>query len=121
LAIAEDNRTLLYLNSQWLFRSPQRVREAEVTVSELGLQAQLFTGLERQLIACVYNDFKSARMLGGYQILNWNHAYQTLMQALNNEAIQILCGLLPGKNSTNSLVNGFCQKAELQLKPDLIN
>ena len=105
--------------SQWLFRSPQRTKEASEIIRQNNLDIQLFTGLERQLIAAIYNDFHSARMLGGYQVIDWHKSYQRLAKTIDHKSIKINCGVLPNKHSNHTLTQDFCDKAGLTLKLEL--
>jgi hypothetical protein len=50
--------------SQWSFRSPDLVKGAIEVFDELGLDPVLFSGLERQLIAAIVNDFYNPMLLG---------------------------------------------------------
>ncbi|MBE9564950.1 MAG: hypothetical protein IMF17_06865 [Proteobacteria bacterium] len=100
--------------SQWLFRAPKRINEATDTVKELELEPVLFTGLERQVIASIANDFHSARQLSGRSILDWYKSYDKISQ-LTGDSATIRCGTLPKKESDNPLIYDFCTKSELTL------
>ncbi len=43
--------------SQWLFRSPERIQEIKSTMRNIGIEPTQFSGLERQLIGSIINDF----------------------------------------------------------------
>ena len=104
--------------SQWLFRAVNRVGEVNKYINHLGLDWRLFTGVERQFIASIYNDFQSARMLGGYSALDWNESYQKLENHILDKSINISCGVLPSKTSEKTLIEDFCEKAKLTLLPE---
>ena len=101
--------------SQWLFRSPDRIRETTNTLKAFGLDPLLFTGLERLFIACVLNDFYSARQLSEYSILDWHTSYANISQLIPESGAVIKCGVLPRKNYDVPLVQDFCAKAGLTL------
>ncbi|WP_186696897.1 hypothetical protein [Cyanobium sp. NS01] len=101
--------------SQWFFRSPVRVREVNAIVNRLGFDPSVFTGLERQFIASIENNYDSARMLSGYSILDWNSSYNSITQATNDLNVTIRCGTLPNKEKDRPLIQDFCDKAELRL------
>jgi hypothetical protein len=101
--------------SQWLFRSPNRINEVTKALEELNIDPVLFTGLERQLIASIANDFHSARQLSEYSILDWYTAYDNLSKRVDELGVEIKCGILPGKSSDIPLIHDFCAKAELTL------
>lgn len=105
--------------SQWLFRSPKRIGEVNGVVAGLGLDPLLFTGLERQLIASIADDFRSARQLSGYRMLDWSHAYSTLIRLTREHGAVVRCGTLPSRESDTSLIEDFCAKAGLTLRPGL--
>lgn len=104
--------------SQWLFRSPERIREVNAIINRLGLDPSVFTGLERQFIASIENDFYSARQLSGYSILDWHSAYNNIAQLTNTLGVTIKCGTLPKKESSPSLIQDFCGRANLTLHSD---
>lgn len=101
--------------SQWLFRSPDRINEATNALKELGLESVLFTGLERQIIASIANDFYSARQLSGRSTLDWYKSYSKISQLVGDTGAVIKCGVLPKKESDNLLIYDFCVKSELTL------
>lgn len=105
--------------SQWLFRSPERVEEVNKSIKGLGLSSSLFTGLERQFIASIDNDFYSARQLSGYSILDWNQAYNNISEVTNPLGVIIKCGELPSKSYDFNLIKDFCTKAKLTLRQSL--
>jgi len=55
--------------SQWLFRSKNRTSEILLVLKEHGVESRVFHGIEKQLIASIYNDFYSARQLSQYNEL----------------------------------------------------
>jgi hypothetical protein len=109
---------LISAYSQWLFRSPERIREVNSIINRLGLDPSVFTGLERQFIASIENDFYSARQLSGYNILDWHGSYGNISQLTNALGVTISCGALPNKESSPSLIQDFCRRADLALHPD---
>ena len=108
--------------SQWLFRSIKRINEVNKYIEHIGLDSMLFSGLERQLIASIFNDFQSARMLNGYSVHNWYESYSILEKTLtSNKRVRIHCSLLPGRDSDKTLIQDFCDKANLTLRKDFLN
>ena len=101
--------------SQWFFRSVERVREIDRAVCDAGWQAPLFSGLERQFMASVINDFHSARQLSGDSILDWEKSYRTLSQTLEGTGASVHCGTLPDSGAETSLIEAFCRLSGLTL------
>jgi hypothetical protein len=101
--------------SQWWFRSRSRVNEVSDVLIKLGIDPLLFTGLERQFIASIHNDFHSSRMLSGYHILDWHRSYNTISKLIDGLNVVIKCGILPNKESANLLIEDFCAKANIIL------
>jgi len=106
--------------SQWLFRAPRRIQEVNAVLHEHGLDATFFSGLERQLIASIMNEFYSARQLSEYAILDWSASYQNLAEQVEPLGSTINCGVLPGRNGAISLVEDFCARAGLELHRQLL-
>lgn len=101
--------------SQWLFGSPDRINEITNVLDEFGLDSVLFTGIERQIMASIINDFYSARQLSGYSLLNWHNSYNNISQLVCESGAVIKCGVLPNKESDKPLIQDFCIKSELSL------
>lgn len=112
---------LISAYSQWFFRSPDRIKEATNVLDELGLDSNLFTGLEKQLIASIANDFYSARQLSKYSILDWYNSYNNISQLVNESGAVIKCGILPNKKADIPLIQDFCAKSELILRRKMEN
>lgn len=111
---------MISVYSQWLFRSPDRVEEATGVVTDLELDAILFSGLERHLIASIANDFYSARQLSNNSILDWHKSYQNLSELVHESGAVVQCGLLPDKEAPGkSLVQDFCEKSGLTLHKNM--
>jgi hypothetical protein len=106
--------------SQWLFRSADRIQEVNNSLVKLGLDPILFTGLERQFIASIENDFYSARMLSGYSILHWSNSYNTIFQLVHEYGVVLKCGILPNRATDVPLIQDFCLKAGLTLCREMI-
>lgn len=109
------------LYSQWLFRSPERASEAKAVLEDIGLDPLYFSGLERQLIASISNDFYSARQLSGTSILDWNNSYGGLEKIISPSEATIKCGVLPKKHSSRNLIEDFCDKAGLTMRDRIKN
>lgn len=99
--------------SQWLFRAPARVAEVRKTVEDHGYDAQLFSGLERQFVACLLNDFHSARQLSERSILDWNASYSQIEEMVSEAGASTVCSVLPHSTAPHELLNGFCRMAGL--------
>ena len=106
---------LISAYSQWLFRSTERINEVNNVLDKLELDPVLFTGLERQIIASIENDFYSARQLSGYSILDWNNSYNNISQLIHKLGVVLKCGTLPNNESDVPLIQDFCTKADLTL------
>lgn len=106
---------------QWWFRSFDRINEVNAIVAELGLNPTLFTGLERQIIASIADDFVSARQLSGYSILDWSKSYDKIIELTRETHARVICGVLPSHESDTSLIQDFCAKADLALDPKLVD
>lgn len=105
--------------SQWTFRLPSRVKEASNSCLQLGLDPVLFTGLERELIACIADDFSSAcEFAPFYDSLNWYLSYQRIFSCVDDCGVELRCGILPAKGSNLSLIEDFCEKLSIDLRCD---
>lgn len=102
--------------SQWLFRAPRRIQEVIDVLREHDFVPDYFSGLERQLIASIMNDFHSARQLSEYSILNWYRAYRTISDQVETLGAAVHCATMPGRNDSVSLVENFCRRAGLDLR-----
>lgn len=101
--------------SQWFFRSLERVKEVNSVMVKLGLNPALFTGLERQMIASIEDNFYSARQISGHCILDWSKSYNAIIEHTREASAEVLCGVIPSKESEISLIEDFCAKAGLTL------
>ena len=106
---------LISVYSQWLFRMPDRVNEAINALDKLELDSNLFTGLERQLIALIINDFITPT-LGPESILDWCNLYTEIHQLAHEMDATVKCGTLPNKESNTPLIQDFCIKSGLTLR-----
>ncbi|MGK7907111.1 MAG: hypothetical protein AB4040_07775 [Synechococcus sp.] len=104
---------------QWLFRSPDRIKETTYILDKLELDPVLFSGLERQLIASIANDFYSARQLSEYSILEWYSSYKKISQLVHESGAVTKCGVLPYKEPNISLIQDFCKKSDLTLRDEM--
>lgn len=99
--------------SQWLFRARERLDEISLLLRHKRIEPKLFTGLERQFIASIIDDFHSARQLSGYNLLDLWGGYKALERQAQCTDFRI--GVLPTAAYSFSLVNDFCKKADLEL------
>ena len=106
--------------SQWWFRSAERVNEVMEVFHDCRLDPDLFTGLERQLIASIANDFHSARHLTGRPSLDWSESYQRICENVDELSATVTCGVLPTRESGVSLIADFCQKSVLTPRPEIL-
>lgn len=104
--------------SQWGFRSPDRAKEAAILLGEFELEPVLFSGLEQRLIAFILNDF-DVRGDGNHSSLGWHHPYNETRQLTRGSGAVVKCGVLPRKESGNSLIQDFCDKSGLTLRPEM--
>ncbi len=104
--------------SQWFFRSPERISEANKEVLAMGLDPIYFSGLERHLIAAISNDFYSARQMSDDSILDWNNSYREVERLTFPFGAKIRCGNLPKRDAPKNLIEDFCEKAGLTITAD---
>lgn len=109
---------LISAYSQWLFRSKQRVEEAKKVIIDHDINPLVFTGLERQIIASILDDFHSARQLSNHLIMDWNKSYTAVEKSVSGFDVKIKAGVLPKKNSSTNLIEDFCKKSNLTIKED---
>lgn len=100
--------------SQWLFRSEDRVKEIDRVLEEFGIEKSLFNGLEKQLIASIYDDFYSARQLSEYSMMDWHTSYNNFEKLLLSKNIYIEVGILPNKKFKFDLIEDFCNKTKIK-------
>lgn len=105
--------------SQWLFRSPERIQEIKSTMRNIGIEPTQFSGLERQLIGSIINDFYSARHLSDDTILDWNKQYMEIENLTSPFGVNVKCGVLPNKQSDKNLIEDFCTKSSLTLRSEV--
>ena len=111
---------LISAYSQWLFRSPDRILEATNALKKLELDPILFSGLERELIASIINDFYSTSQFSPlYSIFDWHNSYQQISQLIRDSGAVVKCGVLPNRESDISLVQDFCNKADITLRKNM--
>jgi len=110
-----QSRFIASAYSQWLFRSSERTQETDLAIRELNLDSTLFSGLEKQYIACIVNDFFSARQLCGRSILDWHSGYNKISALCKDSYTNVRCGTLPKSGDSISLIKDFCNKAKLTL------
>ena len=106
--------------SQWLFRLSDRVKEVKDVMLEFGIDPVYFSGVERQLIASIINDFYSIRNISNALILNWNEYYTEIENHVSSYDVKIRCGVLPDKNSTKNLIQDFCDRTGLTIKKEFV-
>ena len=114
----KQSEFLISAYSQWGFRLPYRIKEAAVVFDELELDSVLFSGLEQQLITSIANDFYVADY-GKYRILDWYNSYKEITQLIHESGAVIKCGVLPSKESDNTLIQDFCEKSGLTLRDEM--
>jgi hypothetical protein len=106
---------LISAYSQWFFRSPDRIKETKDVLEKLKLDSVLFSGLERQLIASISNNFS------GHKHINWHKNYQEILHLVHDSGAVIKCGVLPNRDADLSLVQDFCEKSDLTLRDEMKN
>lgn len=111
--VRSQSSLLLSTYSQWLFRAKTRVEAVVHLLKDSGLSPSLFTGLERQFIAAILDDFHSARQLSGYRLLDLWTGYRSLEAAVSPSPLSV-GGLPKGENDTPLLAD-FCARADLTL------
>lgn len=101
---------------QWLFRKSRRRWETSEGVRKLGIEPDLFSGVERHLIACIADDFYSARQLSTYQMLDWHQCYRRIDDLVADTGTTIACGVLPNRAFPFDLIPHFGELAGLRLR-----
>ncbi|MCV6597010.1 MAG: hypothetical protein OIF40_08015 [Mangrovicoccus sp.] len=96
---------------QWLFRSPDRLRETADLLQRQDLDPTLFWGIERHLIACILGGWEYGRQLSGHVFFHWEESAKAAHAALEPYGIKLSMGLLPIANAQPSLVEDFCQRS----------
>jgi hypothetical protein len=104
--------------SQWGFRVPDRITEANIVLDKIKLDPVLFSGLEQQLIVSIVNDFYDYRY-EEYRIFDWYNSYKGIMQLIDKSGAVIKCGVLPNKEFGNTLIQDFCEKSGLTLHNEI--
>lgn len=104
--------------SQWLFRAPERIKEVKTAIMNIGINPIHFSGLEKQLIGSIVNDFYSARQLSDDTILDWNKQYNKIKELTSPYGAKVKCGTLPNKKFKKNLIEDFCFKTGLTLKSE---
>lgn len=102
--------------SQWEFRSSVMIEEIKDTMVKIGMEPMYFSGIERQLIALIVNEFNVSRQLSILWILNWKKSYEEIESLISPLGAKISCGILPDKHSSKNLIEDFCYKAGLIIK-----
>ena len=105
--------------SQWLYRSPERVAEVNETLIKNEINPLYFSGVERQIIASIANDFYSARQISNGSILEWKNSYENVKKITAPFNVKIKAGTLPTKHSKLNLIEDFCEKAGLNLNEEV--
>ena len=103
---------LISAYNQWWFRSPRLVNEYENIMLDFEIKPLHFLGAERLLIVYILNDF----VIRTPPIMNWNSSYDAIEKLVSPYNAKISAGILPNKNSLVSLVQDFCNRADLTLK-----
>lgn len=106
---------LISAYSQWWFRAKERTDEVESVLKDFGIESRVFSGVEKQLIASIINDFYSARMLSEYNILNWNQGYRNIEQLMDAQTAVFHVGFLPNRDYKFDLIEDFCQKSSITM------
>lgn len=107
--------------SQWVFRSPDLVKEKNEILKGVNIDPILFSGLERHLIASIINDFDYEEQLANYNIIDWYHSYKKISNQVEIFGADIKCGFIPIKDLNSSLIQDFCDKCGLTLRPNWQN
>lgn len=108
---------LISAYKQWHFRSSQRVKEVKQQLAAAGFESAWLTGVEGFLLACVVSDFHAARQPSDAMILNWLSGYSRINQVVLPQAGDVQCGVLPDHRDGGSLIEDFCGRIRLRLRP----
>lgn len=100
---------------QWSFRSLKRIKEVLEVIESLKIDSNLFSGLEREIIASIITDFYNPTIFG-FRFFDWYNSYRTISQLVDNLYVMVKCGVLPEKEKSNELIHDFCQKSDLILR-----
>jgi hypothetical protein len=126
---ASDNSTIIsyirpqgdYIVSeygQWGFRSPASIANQKHSFDILHLNYHLFTGTERQMISYIYRNLWANANSPENTRLSWNTIYNAIVKEVLGSNTSMKIGLLPKDTHNYSLIDDFCEKAQLHL-PDI--
>lgn len=104
--------------SQWSFRSPERAEQIHEALNTLQLEPLLFSGLEGHLIASIKDDFCNPKKPANNRTLDWFDSYKIISDLVHETGAVTKSGVLPNKSSKTSLIQDFCDKADLTLREE---
>ena len=82
-------------------------------MSKLDIDPVLFSGLEQHLSASIENDFDVS------DLQDWDNSYKGISQLIHNSGAVIKCRVLPNKQFNVSLIQNFCEKANLSMREEM--
>jgi hypothetical protein len=98
--------------NQWGFRRTLNDKEIERVLLENEIDPIQFLGVEKEVMWHILTDFSEI------QIANWFHSYGDIEKIVLPYGAEVRAGTLPGRGSTESLIENFSKLADLKLKEE---
>jgi hypothetical protein len=95
---------------QWLFRSPERISEAADVMRQNGFDPSLFWGVEQNLIAAIFGNWRVGRQLTDQLYFDWSASLPPRAEALKANGARLSIGLLPRPGFEKPLVSDFLER-----------
>ncbi|MEM7599473.1 MAG: hypothetical protein AAF382_17420 [Pseudomonadota bacterium] len=131
-AVSQDVRAVMYVRrpsdfamsgfGQWHFRTPERVTQARRVLEDHGIDARVFSGVERHLLAGLLGGWTVFRQPSGHLYVNWHKSVAQAQKTLAAHQVMLHVGTLPRKGFDGDLIADFRQRAGLAPSdaPDLV-
>lgn len=98
--------------NQWEFRNVSEIKESTKILLENKINPLYFFGVERFVISYILNDFNSRSP----QVMDWDNSFKQIEQFVTKHKAEMRIGILSNINSSKTLIQKFCEKADLILK-----
>ncbi|MFH4964307.1 hypothetical protein V8G69_04825 [Gaetbulibacter sp. M235] len=98
--------------NQWGFRNPYVCKLTKKIMLENEINPLHFYGIERHLISSILNDFN----LLTSQEMDWGKSYGQIEKLVTPYKVKMRAGILSNRNSSETLIQDFCNKADLTLQ-----
>jgi len=96
---------------QWIFRSKDRLLENNRILNRHNIDSAFFSGTERHLIAAIFSNWRSSRLLSGHMYINWIDSISRIEDALLETKTVLKVGMLPTSTFSFSLISDFLIKS----------